>query len=201
MCIFYLLTEREREQGKMTTKLRKWGGAAASPLEETVSQIVFGLEANEREEALAGLFFIKAKEVEVPEQGASAVVVMVPKHQLKAWQRLHVRVVSELEKKLCKQVFLIADRKIMKKPKSEKIKRPRARTLTAVHEAALNDICFPDDIVGQRTRVSINGKRLLKVYLSAKDKATTKPRLPALQAVYKKLTGKDAAFEFPTFHC
>ena len=128
-------------------------------------------------------------------------VVIVPKRQLKSWQRLHAKVSQELEKKLSMPIFFIGDRKVMKKPSSEKIKRPRARTLSAVHEAALEDICYPDDIVGKRTRVSINGKRLIKVFLTPKDSQVTTPRLPALKAVYKKLTGKDASFEFPNFYC
>jgi small subunit ribosomal protein S7e len=34
-----------------------------------------------------------------------------------------------------------------------------------VHEAALNDLCYPAEIVGKRTRVKLDGSRLIKVHL------------------------------------
>lgn len=184
------------------TKLRKWGGVEPTEVEVSVAQNLHALETSDaNDKSLVGLYVVKAKEIEVPEIGSSVVVVFVPRKQLKSWQRVYNRVCPDLEKKLSKQVFFIADRKIMKKPSSEKIKRPRVRTLSAVHEAALEDICYPDDIVGKRTRVAINGKRLIKVFLTPKDKDTTVTRLASLRAVYKKLTGKEASFEFPNFFC
>lgn len=44
-----------------------------------------------------------------------------------------------------------------------KQKRPRSRTLTDVHAKILEDLVFPTDIVGQRTRIGTDGSKLLKV--------------------------------------
>ena len=41
--------------------------------------------------------------------------------------------------------------------------RPRSRTLTAVHEEILNDLVYPQEITGKRTRVKLDGSKLLKV--------------------------------------
>lgn len=43
-----------------------------------------------------------------------------------------------------------------------------SRTLTAVHDAILEDLVFPSEIVGKRIRVKLDGSRLIKVHL---DKA------------------------------
>ena len=64
----------------------------------------------------------------------------------------------------------ILQRRILPKPtrkllRKSKQKRPRSRTLTAVHESILDDVCFPAEIVGKRIRVRLDGSRLIKVHL------------------------------------
>lgn len=45
-----------------------------------------------------------------------------------------------------------------------------SRTLTAVHDAILEDLVYPAEIVGKRIRVKLDGTRLIKVYVFDKTR-------------------------------
>lgn len=61
-------------------------------------------------------------------------------------------------------VVLITTRRILKPPrKGSAAQRPRSRTLTSVHEAILEDLVYPTEIVGKRVRFRVDGTRVLKV--------------------------------------
>ena len=79
------------------------------------------------------------------------------------------RLTRELEKKFNdRHVVFVAQRRMLRKPtRTSRVqqKRPRSRTLTSVHEKILEDLVFPTEIVGKRTRVSVDGSKLLKVYV------------------------------------
>jgi hypothetical protein len=40
----------------------------------------------------------------------------------------------------------------------------RGFTLTSVHDAILDDLTFPAEIVGKRIRIKLDGSRLIKVH-------------------------------------
>ncbi|CAL1285736.1 unnamed protein product, partial [Larinioides sclopetarius] len=96
-----------------------------------------------------------------------ALVISVPVPQLKSFQKIQARLVRELEKKFSgKHVVFIARRTILPKPtRKMKVKNKQNRTLTAVHDAILEDLVFPAEIVGKRIRVRLDGSRLMKVHL------------------------------------
>ncbi len=79
-------------------------------------------------------------------------------------------------------------------------KRPYSRTVTAVHDAILEDIAYPADIVGKRIRHRLEGNQVhqvYKVYLNKSEQSTFENKVDAFSKVFKKLTGKDAQFAFP----
>eukprot|EP00270_Netrium_digitus_P010701 TRINITY_DN333_c0_g1_i1.p1 TRINITY_DN333_c0_g1~~TRINITY_DN333_c0_g1_i1.p1 ORF type:complete len:193 (-),score=63.52 TRINITY_DN333_c0_g1_i1:288-866(-) len=181
-------------------KIQKERGAEPDDFEETVAQALFDLEATNQElkSDLRDLYINAAKEVDVS-SNRKAIIVHVPFRLRKSFQKIHARLVRELEKKFSgKDVVIVATRRIMKPPKKgSAATRPRSRTLTAVHEAILEDLVYPTEIVGKRWRFRLDGSRVMKVYLDPKERNTTEYKLETFGGVYKKLTGKEVVFEFP----
>merc|ERR1739838_426034 len=150
---------------------------------------------------LRELHITAAKEVDVG-AGKKAIVIFMPVPQIKSFQKIQTRLVRELEKKFSgKHVVFIAQRRILPKPtrkgNKQKQKRPNSRTLTAVHNAILDDLVYPAEIVGKRIRIRLDGTRLFKVHLDKTQQTNIEHKTDTFAAVYKKLTGKEVNFEFP----
>merc|ERR1711865_381015 len=175
-------------------------GVAPDEFEESVAQALFDLEATNQElkADLRDLFINSAKEIDVS-TGRKAIIIQVPFRLLKSFHKIQQRLVRELEKKFSgKDVVLVGNRRILKPSSNgEALARPRSRTLTAVHTALLDDLVYPTEIVGKRTRYRADGSKVLKVYLDPKERNTTEYKLETFAGVYKKLTGKDVVFEYP----
>ncbi|KAH7931344.1 40S ribosomal protein S7 [Leucogyrophana mollusca] len=198
---FAVLPKGEVEQKWI---LRTANAPTTSPdeTESSVAQALIDLENNvpELKAELRPLQISAAREVDV-RGGKKAIVVFVPVPQLKAFRKVQQRLTRELEKKFSdRHVVFVAQRRMLSKPTRNsrvKQKRPRTRTLTHVHEKILEDLVFPTEIVGKRTRVAVDGSKLLKVILDSKDATSLEYKLDSFSSVYRRLTGKDVVFEFP----
>ncbi|KAG6589609.1 40S ribosomal protein S7-1 [Cucurbita argyrosperma subsp. argyrosperma] len=181
-------------------KIHKDNGVDPSEFEETVAQALFDLENtnSELKSDLKDLYINSAIQVDVS-GNRKAVVVYVPYRLRKAFRKIYLRLVRELEKKFSgKDVILIATRRILRPPKKgSAAQRPRTRTLTSVHEAMLEDIVLPAEIVGKRIRYRVDGSKIMKVFLDPKERNNTEYKLESFAAVYRKLSGKDVVFEYP----
>ena len=181
----------------------KKDGAVATELETRIATEFANLEATHAglKGDLKSLYFNAAREVEL-DGGKKAVIVFVPFPLLAEFRKIQKTLIEELEKKLGgSHVLIIANRTMTKAgdwARGTKYSgvRPRSRTLKQVHEAMLDDIVFPTEIIGKRIRVRVDQSKVLKVSLSDKDKVSQETKLETFKAVYTKLTNTVVDFAF-----
>ncbi|KAM7524213.1 hypothetical protein LguiA_014115 [Lonicera macranthoides] len=165
-------------------KIHKDKDLEPTEFEETVAQALFDLENTNQElkSDLKDLYINSALHIDVS-GNRKAVVIHVPYRLRKAFRKIHLRLVRELEKKFSgKDVVVIATRRIVRPPKKgSAAQRPRSRTLTSVHDAMLEDVVYPAEII----------------FLDPKAKNDTEYKLETFTGVYRKLSGKDVVFEYP----
>jgi len=134
----------------------------------------------------------KVKEIMCTSQ-SRAVLVYVPPNEMDLWKPQKTRVMSELMKKFACCVFIIGDYTILPKtPRGRVCKRPRSRSLTAVHAKLLEDVVYPSLIIGRRIHYKVNGKVQTRIALH--NKPTDPERLLAIREVYRKITHKDVDY-------
>lgn len=167
-------------------------------LEKNVAQSIFDLEVNNKDlkTDLQPLKFTAAQEIAIKKTDKKAIVIFVPLIHIGNVQRSHTRLVRELEKKYSKHIIIVGQRKAETRKMSKMIKREYKHTLTAVHEALLEDVCFPVEVVAKRTRVRADGKITQRVFLDPKEEDAYKHKLATFDRVYKMLTGKRVKYQF-----
>jgi small subunit ribosomal protein S7e len=174
-----------------SSKITKQG--APTDFELRVASALLDIEnANQDLKNVLKFFFIESAS-DFEDSGNRALVITVNFRSMKHVREIQDRVVKDLEKKFKKPVVLIYKRTIL--PKYLKMKgqqqRPRSRTLTAVHDAILEDLIYPVNIVGRRTRVKTDGKRQFRVLLDPKDRESIEDKLDTITAIYKKICNKN----------
>lgn len=196
---------------KLVTKLKGKNPIQPTQLELKIGKILFDLQnsGNELATEIHPLCIYAASEIELA-NGHQALLISVPTTQIGAWRKVQVRLARELEKKLAtiegqKNVVIVGHRQALSKtayarsPAAKKQKiRPRSKTLAFVHDAWLEDLVYPTEIVGKRIRVKTDGESIIKVFLDFKDQTVLESRLDTLAGVYQKLTGKNVVFDFPS---
>jgi small subunit ribosomal protein S7e len=155
-----------------------------------VAQEILNIEmsSNELKPVLRDLYITAAREIDC---GADrkAILLYVPYKLRRSFQKVHARLVRELEKKFSgKHVMIVAQRTILGKSYNRNAKtsgpRPRSRTLTAVHDAILDDLVYPTEITGKRIRYKTDGRRIMKIFLDPKDQVHVEGRTETFAAVY-----------------
>merc|ERR1712168_487982 len=186
----------------MFSKIVKANGEQPDELEKSIGEALLDLEVNsDLKNQLRELYITSAKELEIG-GNKKCIIIFVPVPLLRSFNKIQVRLIRELEKKFSgKHVLIVAKRRILPKPtrktRNQKQMRPRSRTLTAVHDSILEDLCYPAEIVGKRCRVRLDATRLLKIHLDKQMQTDVEHKLDTFTNVYKKLTGKEITFEFP----
>ncbi|XP_042387452.1 40S ribosomal protein S7-like, partial [Zingiber officinale] len=180
--------------------VHKEKGLEPTEFEDTVAQAFFDLENGNQElkSDLKDLYINSAVQIDIAGNRKS-VAIHVPCRLRKSFKKIQVRLVRELEKKFSgKDVVLIATRRILKPPKKgSAVVRPRSRTLTAIHDAILEDVVFPAEIVRKWVRYRLDGSKIIKIFLDPKELNNTEYKLETFSGVYHKLCGKDVVFEYP----
>jgi len=197
---------RQKHAKSAAKKIVKRPGQKPTAYESTVAQALFDVQSKgEGVAALKDLQITAAKEFDLG-AGKQATVLFVPVPQLKRYRAIQSKLVQELEKSAAfrdRQIFIVANRTILappsKKNRVSRQQRPRSRTTTSVHEAILDDLVFPSEIVGKSVRVKLDNSKVIKVQLDPKDRDRSRNKTDAYSRVYKRLTGKHAVFEFPAY--
>ena len=147
--------------------------------------------------ALANLKIVGVKEVS---GDIKVVILTIPYKQIAAFRQVQSFIIPELEKKFDGvQVVIVGKRRAFPvKPvdgRRFRIIRPHGRTLRAVNDALLDDICFPTAIVGKRVHYNLQGKQETHVILDSHDRTRVEDRLQGFASAYKRLTGINTVFE------
>lgn len=179
-------------------------------LEEEIAKTLSALEQDSSGDVQSNLrltFVAAADEVEYSmsnDEVSKYILVRIPYRSLAFYNRISSNILEHLEEKFNWPVIVVANRKIQSKREKTHAtqKRPRTRTLKAVHQAFLNDIVTPSTVAGRQTRVSLTEGTTERVFLDPMDKDAVGDKIEAMAHAYKRLTTHKIHIDFkkPTSH-
>jgi len=188
------------------SKLFKTIAAKPSAIEESVAQALFEVENSvaDIKDLVKDLYVAGVREIETVVKGKkkNVIILYVPYASLRIVYRVHAKLVPELEKRLKTTVLVVAKRTIQSKwiKNHRSQQRPRNRTLTAVYDAVLEDLCQPAAIIGRRYRHKLDGSVIQKIFLDQHEEPAVREKVDSIVSVYKKLTTRDITIEFKPEH-
>merc|ERR1711977_742303 len=126
------------------------------------------------------------------------ILIYVPYPSLKAAQKLHYKIVSEIQKRKNVQAFITAKRTIQSKwiKVHHSQTRPRSRTLTSVFDSILDDLLVPGNITARRIRHKMNGKLLHKIWVNEENRAYLEERADAISQIYESISHRNIEIDF-----
>jgi small subunit ribosomal protein S7e len=187
-----------------TSKLMKKADQKPSELEEEIAKTLQHFEQAAEQKFLQHLklVFVNSAEQHAYKNAHGAeekyILIRIPFRSLLAFRKVAAKVIEHLETKFRQPVIMVANRTIIS-PHAvmhPTQKRPRSRTLKAVHKAILDDIVSPSQVTGRQIRVTVEGRQLEKIFLDPMDREVMEGRLEALAHAYKALTTHAVSFEF-----
>merc|ERR1712051_477053 len=183
------------------TKLQKKEGVKPTELEEDTAKTLTALEQSNKEiqKDLRMVYINSVAQCEFETNDGSMaqyILVKIPYRSLQFYKKVASQMIDCLEEKFQWPVVVVINRTIDSKRKitHSSQKRPRSRTLKAVHAAILNDVVVPSSIVGRRTRVSDTTGSTETVYLDPLDKMLVEDKLDAMANA--KLTTHKITIQF-----
>jgi small subunit ribosomal protein S7e len=112
-----------------------------------------------------------------------------------------IKLLIEIEKKKGVATFIIGKRNIV----SKRVKahasqmRSRNRTLTAVHDAILEDLVYPAVITGKRVRYTGTKNPTFKITINEEAQKFIEPRVSMIRHIYRRLTNRNVEITFKSF--
>jgi small subunit ribosomal protein S7e len=171
-------------------------------LEEECAKTLTALEQSNKDiqKDLRMVFINSVEEVEYQVECSAQkyILIRIPFRSITFFSKVNKQMIDHLEEKFKWPVIVVVNRTIdsMRKITHPSQKRPRSRTLKAVHAAILNDVCTPSQIVGRRARQSQATGFTEQVFLDPLDKMLVEDKLDAMAHAYQKMTTHKITISF-----
>merc|ERR1712227_367949 len=164
-------------------------------LEKEIAKVIYDLaqSSSENREDFKNIYIAGAQEFQMGQLGKRdkrVVLIYVPYPSLKSAQKLHFKIVNEIQKRKSIQAFITAKRTILSRwhKVHHSQKRPRSRTLTSVFDCILDDLLVSGNITARRIRHKLNGKLLYKIWVNEENRSYLEDRVDAIAQIYENLT-------------